>query len=391
MSSNLLGFKRNRNNKDIENDDDIETDAKIYEKIKTPNMSTDKMNYFLSQIKSQYDEGINYCFSFSDNKNKLSENIIAICLWGYLPLNEGRIISFSKKVDMDLISQIANFGKMEKTFDFFSNIQCLFYIDKDTSKKLSFFEEGKYGFIFEGIKDYYLIINIKSLDKFRFIDKNDEYCEYWVIKVDDKHLLNKLGLKSKDIMVKEMEKEISDYKKIIDQKETYFEEERREYVDRINKLIKDKEKEIEDLKNKYTKEINEKNDLIEKFKSDKMNSVKRVKKFVGLNTFCESFHIKDETNVISFEEMENEDKDDKEDKDTTVNQDFYCILCCIRVRNIFFERCQHCCICEQCLEKCYHKFNKKSKQDEYFCPICNNETQKDDKSSYTEIKKIFYV
>ena len=391
MSSNLLGFKRNRNNKDNKNDDDIETDAKIYEKIKTPNISTDKMNYFLSQIKSQYDEGINYSFSFSDNKNRLSENIIAICLWGYLPLNEGRIISFSKKVDMDLISQIANFGKMEKTFDFFSNIHCLFYIDKDTSKKLSFFEEGKYGFIFEGKKDYYLIMNIKSLDKFRFIDKNDEYCEYWVIKIDDKHLLNKLGLKSKDIMVKEMEREISDYKKIIEQKETYFEEERREYVDRINKLIKDKEKEIEDLKNKYTKEINEKNDLIEKFKSDKMNSVKRVKKFVGLNTFCESFHIKDETNVISFEEMENEDKDDKEDKDTTINQDFYCILCCIRVRNIFFERCQHCCICEQCLEKCYHKFNKKSKQDEYFCPICNNETQKDDKSSYTEIKKIFYV
>ena len=354
-------------------------------------MSTDKMNYFLSQIKSQYDEGINYSFSFSDNNNKLSENIIAICLWGYLPLNEGRIISFSQKVDMDLISQIANFGKMEKTFEFFSNIQCLFYIDKDTSKKLSFFEEGKYGFIFEGKKDYYLIMNIKSLDKFRFIDKNDEYCEYWVIKIDDKHLLNKLGLKSKDIMVKEMENEISDYKKIIDQKEAYFEEERREYVDRINKLIKDKEKEIEDLKNKYTKEINEKNDLIEKFKSDKMNSVKRVKKFVGLNMFCESFHIKDETNVISFEEIENEDKDDKEDKDTTVNQDFYCILCCIRVRNIFFERCQHCCICEQCLEKCYHKFNKKSKQDEYFCPICNNETQKDDKSSYTEIKKIFYA
>ena len=60
------------------------------------------------------------------------------------------------------------------------------------------------------------------------------------------------------------------------------------------------------------------------------------------------------------------------------------------MRNIFFIRCNHCCICEQCLEKCYHKFNKKTKQDEYFCPICNNETQKDENGSYTEVKKIIF-
>ena len=73
------------------------------------------------------------------------------------------------------------------------------------------------------------------------------------------------------------------------------------------------------------------------------------------------------------------------------NIDLHCILCCINIRNIFFDRCHHCCICDQCLEKCFHKFNKKTKQNEYFCPICNNDTQKDDNSSYTETKKIYKI
>ena len=198
-----------------------------------------------------------------------------------------------------------------------------------------------------------------------------------------------LGLSPKIQIVNEMEKKISEYKKIIDDSKKYFENERKEYIDRINKIIIDKDNEREDLKEKYNKELDEKNDLIEKYKSEKINNVKRAKKFLGLQQItAESMFIKDETNVISYEEIED---DNKEEKDALPNQDFSCILCCIRERNIFFDKCQHCCICEQCLEKCYHKFNKKTQKDEYFCPICNNQTQKDDKNSYTEVKKIFYL
>ena len=49
MNVNLIGIKRERDNKE----------SKIYEKIKTPDISTDKINYFLSQIKSEYEESIN--------------------------------------------------------------------------------------------------------------------------------------------------------------------------------------------------------------------------------------------------------------------------------------------------------------------------------------------
>ena len=136
MSSSLLGFKRERN------DIPLESESKIYEKMKTPDMSTDKMNYFLSQIKSMYDEGINYSFSFPDIKDKPLENILAICLWGYLPLYEGRILSFSRRIPMELIYKWTNFGNIDRTFEFFSNIQCLFYLDSDAYKKLSFFEHG---------------------------------------------------------------------------------------------------------------------------------------------------------------------------------------------------------------------------------------------------------
>lgn len=384
MSSNLIGFKRERN------DIPLESESKIYEKMKIPDMTTDKINYFLSQIKSMYDEGINYSFSFPDIQDKPLENIIAICLWGYLPLYEGRVLSFTRKIPMELIYKWTNFGKIDRTFEFFSNIQCLFYLQPEDYKKLSFFEHGKYGFIFEGKKDYFLLINIKSLDKFSYIEKNSDYCQFWMIKIDNKQLLDKLGLPSKIKIVNEMEQKISEFKKIIEEKEKYFEVERKEYIDRINKIIKDKAEEKEALKEKFNKELNEKTDIIEQFKLEKVNSVKRAKKFLGLKIMSNSFFIKDETNVISYEEIEDENKD-KEEKDNINNQDFSCILCCIRVRNIFFDNCHHCCICEECLEKCYHKFNKKTQKNEYFCPICNNSTQKDDKNSYTETKKIFYA
>ena len=386
MNSKLIGLKRSR--LDIE----LETESKIYEKMKTPDISTEKINYFLSQIKSEYEQGINYTFSFSDDDKKLSDNIIAVCLWGHIYLKEGRIFAFNKKVPIDFIAQWANFGKMERTFDFFANIECLFNIDKDTMKKMSFFEDGKYGFIYEGIKDYYLIINIKSLNKFNYIDKNNEYCQYWMIKLDDQLLLDKFGLKSKNSTVNQLEQKIKDLKDIIIKKENLFEDERKEYNDRINKIIAGHEKELEDLKNKYDKEIYDKDSKIEEYKLDKINSIKRCKKFVGLEeSQGDYFHIKDENNVISFEEVENDDKDDKDDKNSENNIDLHCILCCINIRNIFFDRCHHCCICDQCLEKCFHKFNKKTKQNEYFRPICNNDTQKDDNSSYTETKKIIFA
>ena len=376
MNVNLIGIKRERDNKE----------SKIYEKIKTPDISTDKINYFLSQIKSEYEEGINYSFSFQD---KLEEDIVAICLWGCTPLYEGRILNFTKQVKIEQIAKWANMGGIDKTFDFFANIQSLFYIDKDTNKKLAFFDEGKYGYIYEGQKDYYLIIHIKSLKKFNYIDKNNEYCQYWLLKITDKHLLKMLDLKHKNPEVNAMEKELSQYNKIIEEKDKYFEGERKEYVDRINKLIKDKEKECLMLKEKYDKDINEKIDLIEKFKLDKINKMKRAKKFIGLKIISESLCIKKEeqNNIVSIEEFESEEKED----DSFSKEDFFCILCCIRRRDIFFDKCHHCCICEQCLEKCYHKFNKKTKQNEYFCPVCNNDTQKDDKDSFTETKKIIFV
>ena len=374
MNLKLIGNKRIRDNKESE----------IYDKIKTPDISTDKINYFLSQIKSEYEEGINYSFSF---KNKLEEDIIAISIWGYLPLYEGRVLNFSQQVKIDPIAKWANMGGIERIFDFFSNIQSLFYIDKDTEKKLSFFDEGKYGFIFEGKKDYFLIMNIKSLIKFNYIDKNSDYCKYWVIKITDKHVLQILGLNSKNTQINDMNKEILEQKKIIEEKERYFEGERKEYVDRINKLIKDKERECEMMKEKFNQEINEKIDLIEKYKSDKFKTIKRQKKFIGLKIIADSFCIKDEeqNKVISFEEFESEDKVDEADTKPDLN----CILCCIRTRNIFFDRCHHCCVCEQCLEKCFHKSNKKTKKNEYFCPICNNETQKDE-NSFTEVTKIIF-
>ena len=377
MNSNLIGNKRNRDKKESE----------IYDKMKTPDISTDKLNYFLSQIKSEYEEGINYSFSF---ENKLKENIIAICLWGYLPLYEGRVLNFTKQVKIDQIAKWANMGGVDRTFEFFSNIQSLFYIDNDNYKKLSFFEDGKYGFIFEGKNDYFLIMNIKSLKKFNYIDKNSDYCKFWILKMTDIQLIKLLGLDLKDSLAKDLSNKVKEYQKKLEEKDQCIQGERLEYVDRINKLIKDKEVECEMLKKKFNQQLDEQKEIIEKYKSAKIKNITRPKKFIGLKEISYSFCIKDEQEqniVLSFQDFDNEDKEDE----NITKQDFSCILCCIRVRNIFFDRCHHCCICEQCLEKCYHKFNKKTKQNEYFCPICNNDTQRDDKDSFTDVKKIIYA
>lgn len=380
----LIGNKRNRN--------DIPSESDIYQEMGTPDISSDKINYFLSQIKPMYETGVNYSFSFSDVKDKPINNVIAICLWGLLPLYEGRVLNFSKKINIETISRSPYFNKVEGVFDFFSNIQCLFYMEPDNYKKLSFLEDGKCGYIFEGKKDYYLLINIKSLKKFKHIEKNDNYCQFWLIKIENKNILDKLELSPKMKMVEEMEKKISDYKRIIDEKERYLENERKAYTDRINKIIKTKDDQFAELKSKHQKEIEEKNEIIEQLKLE-TKMLKRTRRFVGLESRSESrLFIKDETNVISYEEVEEESKENKDDdKDPSLNQDFSCILCCIRVRNIFFDKCHHCCVCDQCLEKCYHKSNKKTNQKEYFCPICNNDTQKDDQNSFTESKKIFFV
>ena len=73
------------------------------------------------------------------------------------------------------------------------------------------------------------------MDKFSYIDKVNDYCQFWIIKIDDKKFLDILGLKPMDIIANKLDKEISEYKKMIEQKNSYFQDERREYVDRINK------------------------------------------------------------------------------------------------------------------------------------------------------------
>ena len=94
------------------------------------------------------------------------------------------------------------------------------------------------------------------MKKFNYIDKNNEYCQYWLLKITDKHLLKMLDLKHKNPEVNAMEKELSQYNKIIEEKDRYFEGERKEYVDRINKLIKDKEKEFQLIQIEFYLEYN---------------------------------------------------------------------------------------------------------------------------------------
>ena len=374
----ILGKKRERENKE----------EVIYAKINTPDMLESPINYFLSQIIKEYEEGILYYFSFDG----YVDDIIVSCIWGNLPIYEGAIANFSKKVNIDDIASYVNYGKLERVFDFFSNIECLINVDADMYRKLSFFDNGKYGFIYKGKKDYYLLMDIKSLDKFEFIDKNNDYCQFWLLKIDDHKILELLQLQSIDKNIAELTKKIGEFKKIIEDKNSYFQNERQDYIDRIKKLMKKNEQELASIEEKYKKELIEKEQIIEQFKNDNKNRIRRVKKFMGLKTYKECFSIIEESNVYSYEELsikENNDNGEEESKNN--EQDNICILCFIRPRNIFFEKCGHCCICEECLTNGLHKYNKKKKMDEYFCPLCNSYTKKDDLSCYSPIRKIFYV
>ena len=375
MEAKLTGNKRNRS----------ANEESIYTKLNIPDIIESPINFILSQIIKEYDEGISYYFSFDG----YSENdIIVSCIWGFLPLYEGSIVNFSKKVEIENIANYVNFGKINRVFDFFSNIQCLINVDNDTMKKLSFFENGKYGFIYKGIKDYFLLMNIKSLDKFEFIDKNNDYCQFWLIKIDDYKFLESLGLNSTNQQVLELTEKVQQFKNIIEEKNSDFEKERMEYIDRIKKLMKEKNLEIENIEEKYKNEKKEKEELIERFKNENKNRFRHQRKFLGLKTYKECFSIIEEDNVVSFEELSNQ-KEESE-KESEKFEEYICILCAIRPRNIFFDKCGHCCVCEDCLEKCLHKFNKKKKINEYFCPICNNYTKKDENNNYSGIRKVFY-
>ena len=375
MDISLTGKKRSRS----------KNEELIYSKINTPDIYESPINFFLSQIIKEYDEGISYYFSFDGYSD---DDIIVSCIWGFLPLYDGAIANFAKKVKIEDIASYVNFGKIDRVFEFFSNIQCLINVDNDTLKKLSFFENGKYGFIYKGKKDYYLLMNIKSLDKFDYIDKNNDYCQFWLIKIDDHKFLETLDLKSTNEQVFELSNKLKEFKNIIEEKNSYFQKERVEYNDRIKKLVKDKDKEIELLEEKYNNEKKEKMDLIEQFKNENKNRIKRPRRFLGLKTYKECFSLLEESNIISFEEISNHQEE--EEKASEKCEEYICILCAIRPRNIFFDTCGHCCVCENCLEKCLHKFNKKKKLNEYFCPICNNYTKNDETSNYSGIRKLFY-
>lgn len=377
----LIGKKRARN----------KNEELIYTKINTPDILESPINYFLSQIIKEYDEGISYYFSFEGYTN---DDIIVSCIWGNLPVYEGAIANFTQRVKIDDIASYINYGKLERIFDFFSNIQCLINVDNDTFKKLSFFENGKYGFIFKGKKDYFLLMNIKSLDKFEYIDKNNDYCQFWLIKIDDYKILQILNLKSTNKQIRELSNKIEEFKNIIEEKNKYFQIERQEYIDRIKKILKDKDKELQNIEEKYQKEVGEKENIIEQFKNENKNRVKRVRKFIGLKTYKECFSLLEENNVISFEELSHKDDQSEYDNDNSnydnEERQYICILCAIRPRNVYFEKCGHCCICEKCLEKCLHKYNKKENIDEYFCPLCNTRTKKDD-TLFSGIRKIFFA
>ena len=377
MLNNFMGKKRNRDSKE----------EMIYSKINTPDMLESPINFFLSQIMKEYEEGISYYFSF-DGFSK--EDIIVSCIWGFLPVYEGAIANFNKKVKMEDIASYVNFGKIDRVFNFFSNIQCLINVDNDTLRKLSFFENGKYGFIFKGTKDYFLLMNIKSLDKFEYIDKNNDYCQFWLIKIDDYKILQLLDLKSMNNQILELSNKVEVFKSMMDERNKNFQKEREEYIDRIKKLMNDKDKEIQIIEEKYKNEKEQKEQLIEQFKNENKNRMKRVKKFIGLKTYKDCFSIIVENNVISFEELSNHEEEDEEDKNSVNLEQYTCIICAIRPRNIFFEKCGHCCICQDCLQKCLHKFNRKTKKEEYFCPICNNETDKGENREYTETRLLYY-
>ena len=383
MNFNIIGQKRNRE-KEIEN-----KEKQIYQRLNIPykdDLEEDNyISYILSQIQPEYEESLQYCFLFDEYQ----EYIQVSCLWGNLPLIDGIIANFTRKIEIKEIAEYVNFGKRERVFNFFTNIQCLLNVDNDSLKKLSFFENGKFGFIFKGQKDYFLLINIKSLDEFDYMSKNSEYCQLWLIKIDDKNILNILNLKPMNETIVNLSKTIEEYKKTLDEKDSIFQKERREFNERINKIVKVKEQEYNILNEKYNKLFQEKNDLIEQIKNENKNRIKRVKKFIGLKTCKDYFSIIEENNVVSYEELSGNNNDEMyscEDK-SDYNNLAICVICFIRPRNILFEKCGHICICDECLDKCKRKVNKNSQKMEYFCPICNNQTKRDE--GYSTTREIF--
>ena len=303
-----------------------------------------------------------------------------------MPLIDGAIANFTRKIEIDEIANYVNFGKKEKVFNFFANIQCLLNVDADTVRKLTFFENGKYGFIFKGQKDYFLLMNIKSLDKFEFITKNSEYCQFWLIKIDDKDILDILNLEPMNENIVRLSKQIDEYKNIINERDESFQKERKEFNERINKILEQRDQQYQKLKEEYDVLKTEKNDLIEQRKTENKFKMVKFKKFIGLKEYRDCFSIIEENNVISYEDLSVNEEDEDSSRSETKNLST-CIICYIRQRNILFERCGHCCICDICLKQCAHKMNKKLNKMEYFCPVCNTYVSKGEGFSIT--RKIF--
>ena len=376
MDNEMTGKKRNREEKE----------KMIYHKLNVPYKDDTEednlISYFLSQIQPEYEESLQYYFSFEG----IADEIFVYCLWGHLPLIDGAIANFTRKIEIDEIANYVNFGKKEKVFNFFANIQCLLNVDADTVRKLTFFENGKYGFIFKGQKDYFLLMNIKSLDKFEFITKNSEYCQFWLIKIDDKDILDILNLEPMNENIVRLSKQIDEYKTIINERDESFQKERKEFNERINKILEQRDQQYQKLKDEYEELKTEKNDLIEQRKTENKFKMVKFKKFIGLKEYRDCFSIIEENNVISYEDLSVNEEDEDSSRSETKNLST-CIICYIRQRNILFERCGHCCICDICLKQCAHKMNKKLNKMEYFCPVCNTYVSKGEGFSIT--RKIF--
>mgnify|MGYP002626140776 CR=1 FL=1 len=372
----MTGKKRNREEKE----------KMIYNKLNVPYKDDTEednlISYFLSQIQPEYEEALQYYFSFEG----ITDEIFVYCLWGHLPLIDGAIANFTQKIEIDKVANYVNFRKKEKVFNFFANIQCLLNVDADTLRKLTFFENGKYGFICKGQKDYFLLMNIKSLDKFDFITKNSEYCQFWLIRIEDKDILDILKLESMNKTIVMLSKQIDEYKSIIKERDELFQKERKEFNERINKILDQRDQQYKKLKGEYDELKKEKNDIIEQRKNENKHKLIKIKKFLGLKVYRDCFSIIEENNVISYEDLSVNEED--EDSSRTENKNLgTCIICYVRQRNILFERCGHCCICDTCLEQCAHKMNKKTHKKEYFCPVCNTYVSKGE--GYSTTRKIF--
>ena len=101
MDNEMTGKKRNREEKE----------KMIYNKLNVPYKDDTEednlISYFLSQIQPEYEESLQYYFSFEG----IADEIFVYCLWGHLPLIDGAIANFTRKIEIDEISNYVNFGK----------------------------------------------------------------------------------------------------------------------------------------------------------------------------------------------------------------------------------------------------------------------------------------